>query len=195
MGGFRKIKPALYLAMTCVSLYGASRLVEPLLALREKGLGPQAALGLLTGAPGAKTNSDIAKQLPAGAGDLNSLLARAGLASSDGTAADAAPAEPREIIIRDVRFVDQPRAHRDLFAAAIEHQSKGQLAQAESLYLQILAADPDDTGVHRNLAVLYCQMEKYEQSWRHVHALRDLGREMPEGFIDVLSAAMEEPGA
>ncbi len=194
MGGFRKIKPALYLAMTCGSLYGASRLVEPLLALREKGLGPQTALGLLTGAAGADANSDLAKQLPAGASDLNSLLARAGLASADGDSA-AAPAEPREIIIRDVRFIDEgPRAQRDLFAAAIEHQSKGQLERAESLYLQILAADPNDTGVHRNLAVLYCQMEKYEQSWRHVHALRDLGREMPEGFIKVLSAAMADPG-
>ncbi len=193
MGGFRKIKPALYLVMTCASLYSATRIIEPILAMREKGLGPQSAAGMLQGVIGSKVQDEIASQTPGGGmPDLNSLLNGNGLTPG---ATSSQPAEPREIVIRDVRYVDSaPRTDRELFTQAAQLQSKGELDQAARLYHQILAADPDDTGVHRNLAVLYCQQEKYAESWKHVHALRDLGRDMPEGFLKVLAAAMPDPG-
>ncbi len=194
MGGFRKIKPALYLVMTCASLYSATRIIEPILAMKENGLGPQSVLGMLNGGAGAKVNDELAEQLPAGTNlsDLSALLNGNGLTPG---ATSSQPAEPREIVIRDVRYVDSaPRTDRELFTQAAQLQSKGELDQAARLYHQILAADPDDTGVHRNLAVLYCQQEKYADSWKHVHALRDLGRDMPEGFLEVLAAAMPDPG-
>lgn len=194
MGGFRKIKPALYLVMACASLYSATRIIEPILALKEHGLGPASAAGMLQGIVGSKVKDKLAEQWPEGTSlpDLSALLNGAGITPSS---ANANPEEPREIVVRDVRFADSvPRADRELFTQAMQLQSKGQLDEAAGLYLQILESDPDDTGVHRNLAVLYCQQQRYAQSWKHVHQLRDLGREMPEGFLKVLVAAMPDPG-
>lgn len=194
MGGFRKAKPVLYLLMTCGSLYSATRLIEPILALKENGLGAQSANTMLQGVMGSKVRDELAKQLPPGTDlpDLSTLLSGGGIAASS---TDAAPPEPREIIVRDVRYVDSgPRANRELFTQAMQLQSKGELDKAARIYEQILATDPDDTGVHRNLAVLYCQQQRYTDSWKHVHALHDLGRDMPEGFLKVLAAAMPDPG-
>lgn len=194
MGGFRKIKPALHLVMACASLYAATRLVEPILALKERGLGPDSAAGMLQGVLAPEARDELAKQLPNGTNlpDLSTLLGGRGTAPS--STSGQSP-EPREIVVRDVRYADAaPRADRERFTQAMQLQSKGRLDEATRLYLQILESDPDDTGVHRNLAVLYCQQQRYAQSWEHVHALRKLGREMPEGFLRVLIAAMPDPG-
>ncbi len=194
MGGFRRIKPALYLVMACASLYSATRLVEPILTLKEHGLAPASATGMLQGVLAPKVRDELTKQLPAETNlpDLNTMLSDGDMSPS---ATSGQPPEPREIVIRDVRQIDAgPRADRERFTQAMQLQNKGRFDDAARLYLQILQSDPDDTGVHRNLAVLYCQQQRYAQSWKHVHALRELGREMPEGFLRVLIAAMPDPG-
>lgn len=191
MGGFRKIKPALYIVAGCASLYSATRLIEPLLELKEKGLGPGAAAGMLQGVVGSEAKQSLTDKLPPGvsASDLTAMLGGDPASSAD------QPAEAREIVIQDVRYVDAgPRLGREQFTQAMALQNRGELDQARALYLQILAADPNDTGVHRNLAILYCQQQRYAEAWKHVHALRDLGRDMPEGFLAVLSGSMPDPG-
>ena len=195
MGGSRRIKPVLYLVMGCASLYTLTRFIDPLLQIREKGLGPQSAAGMIQAVLGSGSEKPIAER-PGGAlglPDIQSLLSAA--ESGPAIPGDKAEPESREIVVRDARYVDEePRTGRELFTQAMQLHSQGQLDQAAALYHRILDADPNDTGVHRNLAVLYCQRQRYEQSWKHVHALRSLGREMPEGFLEVLVAAMADPG-
>lgn len=194
MGGSRRIKPVLYLVMACASLYTLTRFIDPLLELRQKGLGGESTAGMLKSVLGSDAHKALGEQAGGDLANLRSLLSGAGAYSAvDG---GAAPTEPREIVVRDVRYVDDPqRAGRELFTQAMQLHSSGQLAEAEALYHRILEADPNDTGVHRNLAVLCCQQKRYAESWKHVHALRSLGRDMPEGFLAVLQGAMPDPAA
>lgn len=192
MGGSRRVKPVFYLVMACASLYTLTRFIDPLLELRQKGLGGGSATGMLKSVLGSGAEKALGEQAGGDLANLRSLLSGAGAYSAED--GGAASTEPREIVVRDVRYVDDPpRAGRDLFTQALQLHSKGQLAEAEALYRRILEADPNDTGVHRNLAVLFCQQKRYAESWKHVHALRSLGRDMPEGFLAVLQGAMPDP--
>ncbi len=194
MGGSRRIKPVLYLVMGCASLYTLTRFIDPLLELRDKGLGPESRAGLLKSVLGSSADKALTEQTGGPAlSNLQALLSGAGAYGTNSGGAGSV-SEPPEIVVRDVRYVDDPpRVGRDLFTQAMQLHSQGRLEQAEPLYRRILEADPNDTGVHRNLAILYCQQERYAESWRHVHALRALGRDMPEGFLAVLREALADP--
>lgn len=193
MGGSRRVKPVLYIIMACASLYTLTRFIDPLLELREKGLGPDSARGMLKSVLGPGAEKALGEPAGGDLAGLRSLLPGGGTNGATG-ADQKEPAQPREIVVRDVRYVDDPpRIGRELFSQAMQLHSSGDLDAAGVLYRRILESEPNDTGVHRNLAVLYCQQKRYAESWKHVHALRRLGRDMPEGFLAVLSGAMADP--
>jgi Tfp pilus assembly protein PilF/SAM-dependent methyltransferase len=54
--------------------------------------------------------------------------------------------------------------HADLFSAALDHHQRGRLAQAEQIYRQILAADPNHVGSLNFLGVIEHQGGRHESA-------------------------------
>lgn len=202
-GDRRSLKPVFYIACACVSLYSVTRIVEPILAIREDRGGAGGLIGALPGLSQALGGSSSAlpdlDQLPAGGGlsDLQTYLKENGLtgAASTDDAGQAALAPPKEIVVRDVRLIGNERddARRSAFLKALALQHEGRLDEAQDAYEALLNADPNDSGVRRNLAIVHYQRGDYGAAWAQVHAVRDLEREVPAEFVALLAQKMPDP--
>ena len=56
---------------------------------------------------------------------------------------------------------------------------RGQLAEAEKDFLQIVATAPEDVGAHANLGVIYMRQQKWKRALEELHAAEKLAPQIP----------------
>jgi tetratricopeptide (TPR) repeat protein len=101
---------------------------------------------------------------------------------------DLAAAAHRTAIALDPQFTD-PRFH-----LAMALWMMGESDQAILEMEEVVAQDPQRAEAHERLAIWNYYGGDDAAAWRHVHAARGLGHEMPGQFIALLEARTPDPG-
>jgi Flp pilus assembly protein TadD len=81
----------------------------------------------------------------------------------------------------------------EVFQLAIRHHQAGQLAQAENLYVQILAQQPGHAEALHNLGLIACQMGRYDRAVSLIQQAIALKPDFPEACCN-LGVALKNQG-
>jgi tetratricopeptide (TPR) repeat protein len=81
--------------------------------------------------------------------------------------------------------VDPEGARRQAFEAGEAAMHRGQLAEAEKKFLEVIALTPGDTGAHANLGVVYMRQQKWKRALEELHAAEKLAPQIPGIRLDI----------
>lgn len=68
-----------------------------------------------------------------------------------------------------------------------------QADEAIELMTTVVEKQPDNVEAHERLAVWHRYFGRYDQAWSHVHAVQELGHEMPPQFMALLEREAPDP--
>jgi tetratricopeptide (TPR) repeat protein len=81
--------------------------------------------------------------------------------------------------------VDPEAARRQAFEAGEAAMHRGQWAEAEKSFLEIVAMTPADTGAHANLGVIYMRQQKWKRALEELHSAEKLAPQIPGIRLDI----------
>jgi tetratricopeptide (TPR) repeat protein len=80
---------------------------------------------------------------------------------------------------------DREALRRQAFEAGESAMHRGQLAEAEKKFLEIVAMAPADVGAHANLGVIYMRQQKWKRALDELHAAEKLAPQIPGIRLDI----------
>lgn len=206
----RLFKLFYYMATLCISLYSVSRIVSPILELKESfgadgnvstSVIKNILFNLLPGNTEANLEQygiedDIINKLPfADNPQLQGQLQRYQLANNTG-AQDTQPviSVNKNIVVQDIRNAElDPELEKELSRSAVVLHAQGKLEEAIAVYLTDVGKNPRDAAAFSNLALAYYQTGQYTDAWEAVFKAEDLGRVTNSEFRSKLTEKMAEP--
>jgi tetratricopeptide (TPR) repeat protein len=81
------------------------------------------------------------------------------------------------------------------FGAAMNLARLARFDEAIEQMLIAVELDPADADAHERLAIWYYYLDDTDAAWRHVRAIRGLGREPPGQFLVLLEAKAPAPSS
>jgi tetratricopeptide (TPR) repeat protein len=89
------------------------------------------------------------------------------------------PAAMWSVAILTAQTSDPDAVRRRAFEAGEAAMHRGQWAEAEKSFLEIVATTPGDVGAHGNLGVIYMREKKWKRALEELHAAEKLAPQIP----------------